>query len=108
MLTILEGIYIIATFILVHGAWDGEYVWREFATQLRKEGHEIYTPTLRALGERVHLAHPGVGLKAYIQDIVNVIHYEKLKEVILIGHSYGGMVITGIAEIIPECIKNVV
>ncbi|PHB05558.1 alpha/beta hydrolase [Bacillus wiedmannii] len=97
-----------ATFILVHGAWDGGYVWREVATQLRKEGHEVYTPTLTGLGERSHLAHPGVGLKTYIQDIVNVIHYEKLNEVILVGHSYAGMVITGVAEIIPECIKNIV
>nr|WP_088327996.1 alpha/beta hydrolase [Bacillus cereus] len=97
-----------ATFILVHGAWDGGYVWREVATQLRKEGHGVYTPTLTGLGERAHLAHPGVGLKTYIQDIVNVIHYEKLKDVILVGHSYAGMVITGVAEIIPEFIKNIV
>lgn len=97
-----------ATFILVHGAWDGGYVWREVATQLRKEGHEVYTPTLTGLGERAHLAHSGVGLKTYIQDIVNVIHYEKLKDVILVGHSYAGMVITGVAEIIPEFIKNIV
>ncbi|HFK1548102.1 alpha/beta hydrolase [Bacillus anthracis] len=97
-----------ATFILVHGAWDGGYVWREVATQLRKEGHEVYTPTLTGLGERAHLAHPGVGLKTYIQDIVNVIHYERLEKVILVGHSYAGMVITGVAEIIPECIKNIV
>lgn len=105
MLNVLEGRYIMATFILVHGAWDGGYVWREVATQLRKEGHEVYTPTLTGLGERAHLAHPGVGLKTYIQDIVNVIHYEKLKEVILVGHSYAGMVITGLQKLFQNALK---
>ncbi|WP_459499311.1 alpha/beta fold hydrolase [Bacillus sp. C1] len=96
------------TFVFVHGAWDGGYIWKEIATRLRKEGHEVYTPTLTGLGERTHLAKPSIGLKTYIQDIVNVIQYEQLEDVILVGHSYSGMVITGVAEIIPKLIKNLV
>lgn len=97
-----------ATFVFVHGAWEGGYVWKEVATRLRKDGHEVYTPTLTGLGERKHLANSSVGLKTYIQDIVNVIQYEQLQDVILVGHSYSGMVITGVAEMIPESIKNLV
>lgn len=101
-------VHVMATFVFVHGAWDGGYVWKEVATCLRKEGHEVYTPTLTGLGERTHLAQPSVGLKTYIQDIANVIQYEQLHDVILVGHSYSGMVITGVAEVIPESIKNLV
>lgn len=97
-----------ATFVLIHGAWDGGYVWKEVATHLRKEGHEVYTPTLTGLGERTHLANPSIGLKTYIQDVVNVIQYEQLQEVILVGHSYSGMVITGVAEVISKTIKKLV
>ncbi|KEK26334.1 alpha/beta fold hydrolase [Bacillus gaemokensis] len=97
-----------ATFVLVHGAWDGGYVWKEVATSLRKDGHEVYTPTLTGLGERTHLLQPSVGLETYIQDVINIIQYEQLHDVILVGHSYSGMVITGVAEVIPESIKNLV
>ncbi|AWC29949.1 alpha/beta fold hydrolase [Bacillus cytotoxicus] len=96
------------TFVLVHGAWDGSYVWGKVAALLRKDGHRVYTPTLTGLGERTHLMQPSIGLNTYIQDIVNVIRYEELKDVILVGHSYSGMVITGVAEVIPEFIKKMV
>ena len=87
-----------ATFLLVHGGWAGGWHWREVASLLRAAGHEVFTPTLTGLGERVHLASPDVGLDTHIQDILMVLEYEELRDVILIGYSYSGMVITGVAE----------
>jgi pimeloyl-ACP methyl ester carboxylesterase len=86
------------TFVLVHGAWGGGWAWREVAAHLRAAGHEVYTPTLTGLGERFHLANPEIGLDTHIQDIVMVLEYEQLNDVILVGYSYGGMVITGVSE----------
>jgi pimeloyl-ACP methyl ester carboxylesterase len=86
-----------ATFVLVHGAWHGGWCWKKVTPLLRAAGHEVYTPTLTGLGERVHLASPNVDLTTHIQDVVNVLEYEDLQEVVLVGHSYGGMVITGVA-----------
>ena len=87
-----------ATFVLVHGGYGGGWQWKEVAMRLRAAGHEVYTPTLTGLGERAHLAHSEIGLDTHIQDILMVLEYEALHEVILVGHSYGGMVITGVAE----------
>ena len=87
-----------ATFLLVHGGWAGGWHWREVASLLRAAGHEVFTPTLTGLGERVHLASPDVGLDTHIQDILMVLEYEELRDVILVGYSYSGMVITGVAE----------
>ena len=87
-----------ATFLLVHGGWAGGWHWREVASLLRAAGHEVFTPTLTGLGERVHLASPDVGLDTHIQDILMVLKYEELRDVILIGYSYSGMVITGVSE----------
>ncbi|MGI9232567.1 MAG: alpha/beta fold hydrolase, partial [Woeseiaceae bacterium] len=83
-----------ATFVLVHASWVGGYAWKYVAPLLREQGHTVYTPTLTGLGERVHLGGPAVDLDTHINDIVNVLIYEELDEVILVGHSYGGMVIT--------------
>jgi pimeloyl-ACP methyl ester carboxylesterase len=85
------------TFVLVHGAWHGGWCWKKVSPLLRAAGHEVFTPTLTGLGERSHLLNPQIDLNTHIQDIVAVLEYEDLHEVILVGHSYGGMVITGVA-----------
>lgn len=85
------------TYVLVHGAWGGGWAFRRLAALIRQAGHDVYRPTLTGLGERVHLASPSVGLETHIQDIVNLIEFEGLEQVILVGHSYGGMVISGVA-----------
>jgi len=87
-----------ATYVLVHGAWHGGWCWQRVTPLLRAAGHEVWTPTLTGLGERSHLASPEIDLNTHIQDVVNVLEYEDLRKVILVGHSYGGMVITGVAE----------
>ncbi|HEX5500577.1 MAG TPA: alpha/beta fold hydrolase [Thermomicrobiales bacterium] len=97
-----------ATFVLVHGGWSGGWNWQAVARRLRAAGHEVYAPTLTGLGERVHLATPAVGLDTHVTDIVNVLAYEDLHDVILAGHSYGGMVITGVAAQAPERLAQLV
>ncbi|MBG9732875.1 alpha/beta fold hydrolase [Paenibacillus alvei] len=97
-----------STYLLVHGAWDGGFVWKKVAAFLRQAGHDVYTPSLTGLGERTHLAHPEIDLDTFIQDIVGVITYEQLEDVILVGHSFSGMVITGAAEQVPDRIKHLV
>lgn len=82
-----------ATFLLVHGGWAGGWQWREVAACLRAAGDEIFTPTLTGLGERVHLATPDVGLETHIEDILMVLRFEDLSDVILVGYSYSGMVV---------------
>jgi pimeloyl-ACP methyl ester carboxylesterase len=88
----------VATYVIVHGANGGGYQWQKVAGLLRAGGHAVFTPTLTGLGERVHLAHPGVDVDLHVSDILNVLKYEELSDVILCGHSYGGVVITGVAE----------
>ena len=88
----------VAMFVLVHGAWHGAWSWQKLTPLLRGMGHQVFTPTLTGLGQRSHLLTPEVGLDTHIQDIVAVLEYEDLKDVILVGHSYGGMVISGVAE----------
>ena len=85
------------TFVLVHGAWHGGWCWKRLAPLLRAEGHQVYTPTLTGLGERRHLAGPQVNLSTHIQDIVEVLEFEDLRDVVLVGHSYAGFVIAGVA-----------
>ena len=87
-----------ATYVLVHGGGHGGWCWRRLAPLLRAEGHDVYTPTLTGLGERVHLLSPDVDLDTHITDVVGLLKYEDLTDVILVGHSYGGMVITGVAD----------
>jgi pimeloyl-ACP methyl ester carboxylesterase len=87
----------IGTYVLVHGAWHGGWCWAKVARLLRDAGHEVYTPTLTGLGERAHLARPEIDLETHIQDVVAVLEAEELRQVTLIGHSYGGMVISGVA-----------
>src|SRR5687768_18076653 len=97
-----------ATFVLVHGAFVGGWCWRWVAPYLRGAGHDVYCPTLTGSGERVHLASPRVDLATHVEDVVNVLHYEDLRGVVLVGHSYGGMVITGAAERVSERLARLV
>jgi len=87
----------IEKFVLVHGAWHGGWCWAKVARLLRDAGHEVYTPTLTGLGERAHLARPEIDLELHIQDVVAMLEGEELRGVTLVGHSYGGMVVTGVA-----------
>jgi len=87
-----------ATYVLVHGGSHGGWCWRPLARLLRAAGHEVHTPTLTGLGERWHLVSPDTDLDTHIVDVVNLLEFEDLSDVILVGHSYGGMVITGVAD----------
>jgi pimeloyl-ACP methyl ester carboxylesterase len=93
------------TFVLVHGAWHGGWCYARVAALLRSHGHTVFTPTLTGQGERAHLLNGAVNLSTHIADVLGVFHCERLSEVVLAGHSYGGMVITGVADRIPERIK---
>jgi len=94
------------TFVLVHGAWHGGWCYNRVARLLRQAGHEVYTPTLTGLGERAHLMSRSIDLGTHIQDIVGVIRCEELSGLVLCGHSYGGMVIAGVAEQIVAKIRS--
>jgi len=94
------------TYVLVHGAWGGGWDWRPVSDILTSRGHSVFRATLTGLGERAHLANPDVGLDTHITDVVNTILYENLRDVTLVGHSYGGMVITGVADRIPNRIAH--
>ena len=97
-----------ATFVLCHGGWAGGWQWGEVASLLRSAGHQVFTPTLTGLGERVHLANPDIDLNTHIQDILMVLKYEDLHDVVLLGYSFSGTVITGVAEKAPERIGHLV
>lgn len=97
-----------ATFVLVHGAGHGGWCYFKVAPLLRKAGHDVYTPTLTGLGERKHLLTTQTDLSTHVTDIVNALIYEDLQDVILAGHSYGGMVITGVADRVPDRIREMV
>lgn len=96
------------TFLLVHGAWSGGWDYAKVDSILSSRGDIVYRPTLTGLGERVHLSNASVNLTTYIQDILNVIRFENLRDVILVGHSFGGMVISGVAEQVPDRISHLV
>lgn len=98
----------VATFVLVHGAWHGGWCYDRVASRLRAKGHEVYTPTLTGLGERSHLRSDGTDLDTHILDILNVVEWQGLDRFVLCGHSYGGMVVTGVADAIAEKIGNLV
>jgi pimeloyl-ACP methyl ester carboxylesterase len=97
-----------ATFVLVHGAWSGGWTWRPNVRGLRQAGHEAYAPTLTGVGERSHLLRAGIDLDTHILDVLNVIKYEQLSDIVLCGHSYGGMVVTGVADAVPDKIATLV
>ncbi|MGY1705202.1 alpha/beta fold hydrolase [Geodermatophilus sp. SYSU D00697] len=97
-----------ATFVLVHPAWFGGWCWRKTTPLLRAAGHEVVTPTLTGLGDRAHLLDHGIDLLTHVEDVVSVLTYEDLDHVVLVGNSSGGMVVTGVADRVPERIAEVV
>src|SRR5947209_17490274 len=97
-----------ASFVLVHGAWHGSWCWKRVRKALQAAGHEVFTPTLTGLGERSHLLSRDVNLETHIQDVVNLIKWEELTDIVLCGHSYGGCVISGVADRIPARIRALV
>jgi pimeloyl-ACP methyl ester carboxylesterase len=96
------------TYVLVHGAWHGSWCWKRVRTALQSAGHSVFTPTLTGLGERSHLNSATVDLSTHIADIVNLIKWEALSDVVLCGHSYAGCVVTGVADQIPDRIRALV
>jgi pimeloyl-ACP methyl ester carboxylesterase len=97
-----------ATFVLVHGAWAGGWIWKKIIPLLRAAGHEVHATTATGMGDRVHLADPAVDLDTHISDVVNVIEFEALTDVTLVGWSYGGMIITGVAERLPQRLAGLI
>lgn len=95
-------------FVLVHGAWQGNWVWERVADRLRAAGHRVYTPSLTGLGERAHLAGPEIDLDTHIADVTGVIEHHELDDILLCGHSYGGMVVTGAADRLASRIRSLV
>lgn len=97
-----------STIVIVHGAWGGGWAFKRVEALLRERGHAVYRPTLTGQGERVHLASAGIGLETHIQDVVNVIRFEDLRDIVLVGHSYGGMVVTGVADRVADRVRKIV
>src|SRR3954467_3236478 len=97
-----------ATFLVAHGAWSAGWAWKKMRPLMRAAGHEFWTPTYTGLGERAHLANPEISLDTHIQDILAVLEAEDLRDVYLIGHSYGGMVATGVADRARDRIKHII
>ena len=97
-----------ATFVLVHGGWHGGWCWQKVIPFLEAAGHEVYAPTLTGLAERASELSPDVGLDTHIQDIVGLLEEKNLHGVILVGHSYSAMVITGVVDQVPERIAHLV
>ena len=98
-----------STYILVHGAWCGGFIWRDVADRLRALGHRVFTPTLTGLADRSHLLGPGIDLQTHVLDVLNLIRWEELTDIVLVGHSYGGMVISGVAnQAPPGTIRSIV
>lgn len=96
------------TFVLMHGAWHGGWCWVHVARQLRARGHHVTTPTQTGLGERRHLLNGSITLETFIDDMVNHVLSEDLRDVILVGHSFGGNAVSGAAERIPERISSLI
>jgi pimeloyl-ACP methyl ester carboxylesterase len=96
------------TFVLVHGGWHGGWCWSKVATALRAAGNDVLTPTLSGMGEREHLWTPDIGLETHTQDILSVLRFERLSNVILVGHSYGGTIITLVADRAPSHVAALV
>ncbi|HEB3530086.1 TPA: alpha/beta hydrolase [Burkholderia cenocepacia] len=97
-----------ATFVLVHGAWIGGWCWRDTAAQLRQAGHTVFTPTLSGLGEHAHQSSPDITLETHIRDVCGCLEAEELTDIVLCGHSYGGCVITGVADRMSDRIRSLV
>lgn len=96
------------TFVLVHGAFGGAHGWHLVRRLLAGQGHEVFTPSLTGIGERAHLTNPQVNLSTHIMDVVNCIEYEDLRDIVLVGFSYGGMVVTGAVDAIGDRVAHMV
>lgn len=96
------------SFVLVHGAWHGSWCWKRVRSSLQAKGHHVFTPTLTGVGERSHLLAPDVNLETHILDVVNLIRWEELSDVVLCGHSYGGCVVTGVADRVSDRVRSLV
>lgn len=96
------------TYVLVHGAFHGGWCWRRVADRLQAAGHRVFTPTCTGAGERLHLLTAEGGLETAVTDIINVLIFEELQQVVLVGHSFGGVVITGVADCEPDRIAHLV
>ena len=96
------------TFLVCHGAWSAGWAWKKMHPLMQAAGHRLVTPTYTGLGERAHLAHPGIDLNSHVEDMLNVIKYEDLRDIVLIGHSYGGMVATGVADRARDKVKQLI
>src|SRR3977135_3971889 len=96
------------TFLVCHGAWSAGWAWKKMHPLMAARGYRLVTPTYTGLGEREHLATPSGDLETHIQDILNVIKYEDLRDIVLIGHSYGGMVATGVADRARERVAQLI
>jgi pimeloyl-ACP methyl ester carboxylesterase len=97
-----------ATYVLVHGAWSGAHGFRLVRPLLRAAGHDVSTPSLTGIGERVHLTGPHVNLTTHVRDVVNHVLYEDLFDIVLLGFSYGGMVVAGAMEHVGDRVRHVV
>ena len=97
-----------ANFVLVHGAWHGAWCWRRVTERLTQQGHRVHAVTLTGVGERAHLLTPDIHLSTHIQDVVSTIDTEELNDVVLVVHSYAGMVGTGVADVMPERLRHLV
>lgn len=91
-----------STFVLVHGAWHGGWAWQRVAPILQAAGHGVHTPTLTGLSDRAHTLHPQVGLSTHVQDVVGLLEGYDLRDVVLVGHSYAGQIVTGVADRLPD------
>src|SRR6476469_4946657 len=98
----------LATIVLAHGAWSSAWAWKKMRPLLCAAGHEFFSPSYTGLGERAHLANPGINLDTHINDVLGTIRVEHLHDVVLIGHSYGGMVATGVADRARDRIKHII
>jgi pimeloyl-ACP methyl ester carboxylesterase len=96
------------TFLVCHGAWSAGWAWKKMHPLMQAAGHRLLTPTYTGLGERAHLANPGIDLETHVHDILNVIKYEDLRDIVLVGHSYGGMVATGVADRAREKVTQLI
>jgi pimeloyl-ACP methyl ester carboxylesterase len=95
------------TYVLVHGAWYGGWCWREVAETLRSAGHEVFTPTLTGLGERVDEFTAAIGLRTHVDDVVDLLRQEQLRDVVLVGHSYAGLVVREAADREPTRVARI-
>ena len=96
------------TFVLVHGSWHGGWCWNPVAALLRKCGHHVFTPTQTGLGERAHLMSTSITLDTFVEDIANVVWFEQLNNIVLVGHSFGGNAISGVADRMPDRVAHLV